>query len=117
MNYGTSSYGSTAYSGATASQWYYFLSYLLYSIGTHEAITELPDPPQFFSLFLRKSSENTDVTIEAFTFNDPDETPQSQGMFGGQFAQAVIGGARFIKVSATIGGIAERIEVRGRFGD
>lgn len=117
MSYGSSSYGSAAISGSAASQWHVFLAYLLRGTGTYEAEAELALSATYFSLFLQKTSEETDVLIEAFSYNDPDETPQSQGTFAGLYAQHVIGAARFIRIVATVGVAGDHFVVRGRPGD
>lgn len=117
MSYGTSSYGSASLGGLPAAQWFLFLPYQIRAEGTYEATLEFLGTDPLFSLFLRKSNEASDVTIEAFSYNDPDETPQSQGTFSGHRAQHVIGAARFIMVRASIPEGGELIEVRGRVGD
>lgn len=117
MSYGTSNYGSSAIAGSTASQWFMFFPFALRDTGDYDAAAEFTGTEQLFSLFFRKSSENTDVSVEAFTRNDLGETPQSQGTFGsGHFAQHVIGSARYISIRATVGAIGDSFEVRGRAG-
>lgn len=122
MNYGASSYSSTSIGGSVASQWYVLFPRLLYGPDVlFESRLEFTGSAVFFSLF---SNQNVDtgegVTYKAYTSNDPDETPQLQTTFAG-IGQAVIGAARFIKVTAEIDGVvwAGGIEfsIRGRIGD
>ena len=117
MSYGSFSYGSAAISGAAASDWFVFLSYQFRDTGSYEAEAELNRPETHFSLFLQKASENTDVQVEAFSRNDPDETPQSQGTFAGFYAQHVVGMAQFIKIVVTVGVTGDFFVIRGRPGD
>lgn len=122
MNYGTSSYGSTAIGGATASQWFIFFPFLLYAPDVlFESRLEFTGSATFFSLFSNQGEESgSGIEYKVYTSNDPDETPQLQTTFAG-IGQAVIGAARFIKVTAQIdsgvlpGGM--NLSIMGRTGD
>ena len=124
MNYGTSSYGSIAFGGSVASEWFIFFPMLLRDPDVlFESQLEYGGSG-FFSVFTRQASEATasssGVTYKIYTSNDPGETPQLQTTQEGD-GQAVIGAARFIMVTALIDGIiwstGQLFEVRGRAGD
>lgn len=118
MSYGSTAYGSAALGGSAANEWYVFFPFVHRAQGTHQAEAEVFTDEQWFSLFLQKSAEETDAQFQAFTRNDLGETPQSQGFFGGLFAQHVIPAARFIKVVAVLNNPGGDITgVRGRPGD
>lgn len=122
MSYGTSSYGSSAIAGASASEWFIFFPHLPYDPDVlFEAELEFNGPSGFFSLFSNQNTESGEgILYQAFTANDSNETPQLQTTFAG-IGQAVIGSARFITVTAEIdsavwaGGI--QFSIRGRVGD
>lgn len=119
MTFGCAAYGSTTIGGTTASQWFTFFSYLERAVGDYEAVAELDGSATLFSLFAAHASDAIQVNYEAFTHNDPDETPQSQGTFGGfglNF-QNVIGAARFIRLRASVPDSSQLFGVRGRLGD
>lgn len=117
MNYGTSSYGSTAIAGSGGGQ-QVFLPFLEYAAGTYEGKAEFSGDSQFYSVLARVGSDGLEVSFQVFTHNDPDETPILQTSFGGfgLYHQAVVGAARFIIVQASLP-FAQYFTVTGRPGN
>lgn len=118
MNYGSAPYGSSSLGGAAASEWFTFFTLTSRDPGTFEATLEFAGSEPFYSIFAQSVGGTIGGLFEAFTYNDPSETPQSQGVFGGDFGflQSVIGSARFITVRATMSN-GSNFSVRGRAGD
>lgn len=124
MNFGTTTYGSTAIGGAAASPWFVFFVFLLREPDIVFTSTLTYDSTGMFSVFMRQGSEvvsNTSgVIYKIYSANDPHETPQLQTTQEGD-GQAVIGAAHFITVTAEVNGAiwggGQLFEVRGRAGD
>lgn len=118
MNYGTSAYGSTSIGGIAASEWFTFFPLTSRPEDTYEATLEFTGTDPFYSILVQSVGGGNVGLFESFTHNDPDESPQSQGTFGGEFGffQHVIGAARFIILRATMTG-GSNFSARGRQGD
>lgn len=119
MSYGTTTYGSVPLGGAAAASEQVFLPLMEYAVGSYEGSAVFTGSGSFYSVLARVNSDVIEVSFEVFTHNDPNETPQSQGTFGGfgLFFQSVVGAARFIIVRATVPTSTQFFSVHGRPGD
>lgn len=117
MSYGSTAYGSAALGGSAASEWQVFFPLTIGVSSTlYESQAEFTGDSQFYSIFSYLSNTDIPVEVRIYTSNDLGETPQLQTVFSGH-GQAVVGAARYMKVTAELGVDPNTFRVSGRPGD